>query len=246
MNAAEYEAMYRVEDSMWWYTGMRRIAASLLERRLAPGVRILDAGCGTGGNVAWLGRYGTAHGVDLSKEAMRFCRQRGLTTVGRASVLDLPYPAETFDLVTSFDVIYHLDVADDVAALAELSRVLRQGGTLLVRVPAYEALTGAHDAAVHTRQRYTRAELSEKVSRVGLRVIRATYANSLLFPIAAAARLWARFARSAPHAEHQSDVRPVAGPVNGLFAAALRVEASLLSRWNLPVGLSAIVVAERP
>jgi SAM-dependent methyltransferase len=245
MNAAEYEAMYRVEDSMWWYTGMRRIADALLGARVPRGARILDAGCGTGGNVAWLGRRGVAHGVDLSPEAMRFCRKRGLTTVARASVLDLPYRGETFDLVTSFDVIYHLDVADDVAALRELARVLRRGGTLLVRVPAFQGLTSAHDAAVHTRQRYTRAELSEKVARAGLRVIRATYANSLLFPLAAAARLGARRAGTTPAAEHESDVRPVAAPLNRLFGATLRMEAALLTRWNLPVGLSAVVLAER-
>src|SRR5688500_3743515 len=127
--------MYRVEDTLWWYVGMRRIGEALLDGRLQPGLCILDAGCGTGGNLRWLSRYGTAVGVDLATEAMRFCRLRRLTTTAQASVLNLPYPDATFDLVTSFDVIYHLDVADDVAALRELSRVLRPGGALLVRVP---------------------------------------------------------------------------------------------------------------
>src|SRR6476646_2501514 len=126
MNAAEYEAMFRVEDHLWWYTGMRRIAAQILGERLAGAGRrlaILDAGCGTGGNLDWLARYGAAYGVDFSPLAVAFCAQRHLTTVSRASVLDLPYPDSTFDLVTSFDVIYHLGVRDDVAALAEMRRV---------------------------------------------------------------------------------------------------------------------------
>src|SRR5688572_28801414 len=125
--------MYRVEDSMWWYVGMRRIGEALLDGRLQPGLRILDAGAGTGGNLRWLGRFGTAFGVDLAPEALHFCRERGLTTVARASVTDLPYRDSTFDLVTSFDVIYHLGVADDVAALREAARVLKPHGTLLVR-----------------------------------------------------------------------------------------------------------------
>ncbi len=130
MNVAEYEAMYRVEDTLWWYTGMRRIAQSLLDWRLQPGLKILDAGCGTGGNLRWLQRYGTVWGVDVANEAMPFCGRRGLTTVSQGSVLYLPYGDSSFDLVTSFDVIYHLGVADDIAALRELRRVLRPGGAL--------------------------------------------------------------------------------------------------------------------
>src|SRR5687768_8886988 len=160
--------MYRVEDTLWWYTGMRRIGEALLDGRLQPGLRILDAGAGTGGNLRWLGRFGAAYGIDLSPEATRFCQARQLSTVARASVTDLPYPDSTFDLVTSFDVIYHLGVADDVAALRETARVLKPGGTLLVRVPALDALRSEHDAAVHTRQRYTLRELKEKVERAGL------------------------------------------------------------------------------
>ena len=245
MNAAEYEAMYRVEDTMWWYVGMRRISAALLGERLRRAHRILDAGCGTGGNLRWLARHGQAHGVDLSSEAMRFCKQRHLTTVARASVLDLPYRNETFDLVTSFDVIYHLDVSDDVAALRELTRVTRRGGAVLVRVPAHERLRSEHDTAVHTRQRYSLRELREKASRAGLEVQRATYANTVLFPIAAAARLSARIRGGHDAGAQQSDVRPAAPLVNSVFGAALAAEAAVLARRDLPTGLSALIVAER-
>jgi SAM-dependent methyltransferase len=209
-------------------------------------LRILDAGAGTGGNLRWLSRFGSAYGIDLAREALRFCRARSLTTVARASVTDLPYRDATFDLVTSFDVIYHLGVSDDVAALSEAARVLKPGGTLLVRVPAFDALRSAHDAAVHTRQRYTLGELREKVQRAGLQVRRATYANGLLFPLAAASRLATRSRPGRP-AEHEdrSDVRPAAPLANAVFGAALAAEAALLTRWDLPAGLSALVVAER-
>lgn len=242
--------MYRVEDTLWWYTGMRRIAESLLGDRLRASRRILDAGCGTGGNLRWLSRFGEAHGIDLAPEAMRFCRTRGLTTVARASVLELPYCDRLFDLVTSFDVVYHLDVSDDVAALRELARVVRPGGALLVRVPAFEQLRSEHDAAVHTRQRYSLEELRSKVKQAGLSVARATYANTLLFPLAAASRLAAR-TRSRDHRnedldDRRSDVHEVSRPVNRLFGVALGVEAALLSKLSFPVGLSALVVAEKP
>lgn len=258
MNPAEYGAMYHLEDSLWWYTGMRRVTGALLGDRLGaprtarpagPGGaqrRTLDAGCGTGGNLAWLSRYGPAWGVDLSPLATAYCRERGLTRVARAGVDRLPFPAETFDLVTSFDVIYHLGVADDVAALAEMRRVLRPGGTLFVRVPAIERLRSAHDDAVHTRNRYTAGELRARAARAGLTVERAGYANALLLPVAVAARL-AR--RRGAHDEKEgatSDVRPVPALLNRVLGWSLAAEAALLRRVDLPVGLSAYVVARRP
>jgi SAM-dependent methyltransferase len=250
MNDAEYAAMFAVEETHWWYTGMRRIGEAMLGERLEAATAILDAGCGTGGNLKWLARYGRAWGVDFSPVAVQFCRRRALGTVAQASVLTLPFPDRAFGLVTSFDVIYHASVVDDVAALREMRRVLRPGGALLVRVPAIEQLRSEHDAAVHTRQRYTLAELVGKVRAAGLTVERASYANALLFPLAVVARLAARHrgmagraaaAKQAP----RSDVRPAGALPNAAFGAALGLEAALLRRWRLPIGLSAVVVARR-
>ena len=277
MNPAEYEAMYLLEDRLWWYTGMRQITAAALGGRLTDEgsrLRILDAGCGTGGNLAWLaGRVrsggrgveparwgGDAWGIDLSPLATAYCRRRGLTRVSRASVLELPFGDATFDLVTSFDVIYHLGVADDVAALREMRRVLRPGGALFVRVPALERLQSHHDVAVHTRQRYTAQELRRKAEQAGLRVERASYANTVLLPLAAASRLGGRLRSglavragadstgSDPKGEDEarSDVRPAPALLNALFGAILGLEAALLARVDLPLGLSAFVVARRP
>jgi SAM-dependent methyltransferase len=245
VNSAEYEAMYRVEDTLWWYVGMRRISAAVLGAAPA-GAAILDAGCGTGGNLAWLNGLGRGYGVDLSPLAVGFCAKRRLTRVSRASILALPFGDACFDLVTSFDVIYHLDVADDVAALREFYRVLKPGGRALIRVPALEFLRSAHDAAVHTRQRYSLGELRRKLEDAGFAVERATYANSLLFPLAAASRLAARMRGSAGDAAHESDVKPVPRLVNAAFGRVMAAEAALLGRADLPVGLSAVAVGRKP
>jgi SAM-dependent methyltransferase len=112
MNPAEYQAMYRVEDTLWWYQGMRRISSVLIGDRMTPGSRILDAGCGTGGNLAWidgdtprLGKHRTGFGVDLSEKAMGFCQARNLERVAQASVCDLPFASESWGCRRSFDVI---------------------------------------------------------------------------------------------------------------------------------------------
>jgi SAM-dependent methyltransferase len=242
---AEYRRMYEAEEAQWWYAGQRAIATALLEPALgarpAGRARVLDAGCGTGFNLIALSRFGAAVGIDLAPEALAFCRERGVRAV-RASLLALPFPERTFDAVASFDVIYHAWVTDDRAAVAEMARVTRPGGVLLVRVPALRALWGAHDVEVQSRHRYTRGELVDLLERCGLRVERATYCNSLLFPLLLARRTLDRLL----HREG-SDVGFLPAPLEWAFRKALLAEAALVrAGLSFPIGASVVALARRP
>lgn len=241
MNPEEYERMFAAEDRQWWYAGMRAISAALLTPALAQGAarRLLDAGCGTGRNVAWLSGFGRAVGIDLSAQALVLSRRRG-AQVARASVLALPFADQSFDAVTSFDVLYHRWVPDDRAALVELRRVLKPGGLLLVRVPALGILWGAHDEAVHSRHRYTRHELVGLLQAAGFEVRRASYANFFLFPL-----LLVRRSLDRALGRHGSDVGFLPAPLEALFGALLGLEARLVGRVSLPVGASVMALARR-
>jgi len=233
--------MFRAEETQWWYAGQRAIAFGILDGLLSgPAGRSLDAGCGSGRNLLELRRRGTAVGVDLAPEALAFCRLRGVAAV-RGDLLRLPFPAAGFDVVTSFDVIYHRWVEDDRAAVRELARVLRPGGLLLVRVPALSWLWGAHDAAVHSRHRYTRRELESVLSDAGLEIRRSSYCNSLLLPLLATRRFLDRWLK-----REGSDVAFLPAPLEWLFGAALRLEALWLARFSLPLGASAVALARKP
>jgi SAM-dependent methyltransferase len=236
--------MYEAEEAQWWYSGQRAIASALLAPALGParpgGRRLLDAGCGTGFNLLALGRFGRATGIDLAPEAVVFCRERGVR-VARAGLLALPFPDATFDAVTSFDVIYHAWVADDRAAVAEMARVARPGGLLLVRVPALKVLWGAHDTEVQSRHRYTRGELVALLEGCGLRVERASYCNSLLFPLLLARRTLDRLL-----GREGSDVGFLPPPLEWAFKRALLAEAALVRRGlSLPVGASVAALARK-
>lgn len=240
MDEREFALMFRVEETHWWYRGMASLTCALLNRFYRPGgsLRILDAGCGTGAAMTtYLSRYGRVWGFDLAAEALRFCRRRGAPRLARASVARLPFADGSFDLATSFDVLYERAVPSDLGAVRELRRVLGAGGRLLLRLPAYDWLRRSHDTVVHTRRRYTRREVSALLRAGGFRVEKVTYANALLLP---AAVLKAAAERLFPPARPRSDLEADPGPLNGLLFGVLAAEAPWIARGGLPFGLSVI------
>ena len=234
--------MFEAEERQWWYAGMRSIAFALLDQALpsSGGRLFLDTGCGTGNNLLHLQeRRLRAVGIDLSEDAIRFCRTRAVPAV-RASVDALPFASGSFDGVTSFDVIYHTGVKDDRAALAEMARVLMPGGLLLVRVPAFKALWGAHDEAVHSRHRYTRGELVALLEGCGFVTARATYCNFFLFPLLIARRTLDRVL-----GRHGSDVQFLPAPLERAFRGLLEIEARLVRLLSFPFGSSVVVLGRK-
>lgn len=244
MNPEEYRVMADLEGVQWWYAGMRRIARALLSPLLPEAGRvsrkILDAGCGTGWNLQALSVFGETHGVDLSPLAVATTKRRG-GRVSRGNLLSLPYESSSFDVVTSFDVIYHAWVVDDVQAVRELARVLKPGGVLLLKAPALKILWGAHDEAVLSRHRYTRPEMEALVAAAGLSLVRSTYANSLLFPVLLTRRYLDRALD-----RHGSDVALLPPLLEKAFGALLSIEAALLGWINLPIGASVFAIARKP
>jgi SAM-dependent methyltransferase len=246
LNLQEYQRMYEAEEAHWWYAGMRAISFALLEGVLprsedgASGKLILDSGCGTGNNLRHLAERGRAVGIDLSEEAVRFCRTRGVT-VARAKVGGLPFREGAFDCVTSFDVLYHRWVEDDGEAIREMARVLRPGGLLLIRLPALEILRRAHDEAVHTRHRYTRREVRRLLEGAGLALVRDTYCNSVLLPFVALRSMLDTFIGTTA-----SDLAPLPAPVDWIFRRCLTLEARLVRHLSLPLGASVLSLARKP
>jgi SAM-dependent methyltransferase len=253
MHAEDYSYLYTLEDKFWWFAGMREITMALLDPVCPPGeVRhILDAGCGTGGMLSWLTRYagaGKVVGIDLVSDAIQFCRAREHSYLIQASVTDLPFQDSVFDLVTSFDVIVQLPGEEpDAEAIREMRRVLRPGGIAFVRVAAYKWMMSGHDKALGTQRRYSLGEFVRKMEQAGFTILRASYVNSLLLPVAVLRRL---LLKRIGLSDRGSDVKPLPPGLNWLnraFAGMLRSEASLLKHtgFNFPVGLSVICVAQK-
>ncbi len=230
--------MFSVEDRHWWYVGMKQITITLLSC-LYPqrhNLDILDAGCGTGAAMNYLGSFGTVTGCDLSTLALRFCQKRGLSRMGQATIVSLPFPDGCFDLVTSFDVLYHRAVGDYGQALNEFQRVLKPGGRVFLRLPAYDWLRGRHDEAIHTSHRFTAPEVRQAFAAANFTVEKLSYANTLLFPLALGKRLGERLFPG----KTGSDVQPNPPWQDAFLVRFLTLEARWLSRHTLPFGLSVL------
>jgi SAM-dependent methyltransferase len=243
MDPVQMEAMLEADERHWWYRGRRRVLRAELDRLVLPSqARILDAGCGSGRTLQELARYGTASGVELSPRAAEIARARGLGEVLVGRLEELPWPGESFDLVTCLDVIEH--TPDDRATLAELRRVTRPGGTLIVTVPAYPALWSRHDEDNHHFRRYTRRMLRGAAAAAGWRVDRESSFNSVLLAPAVVVRLAER--RRPPADGGRTDLDRGQGWLNRVLEWPLAIEAGWMSRGGtLPFGLSLMAVMHR-
>jgi SAM-dependent methyltransferase len=238
-----YRAYYALEGSHWWFIGRRRIFLAVLEAAVAGRTRpldVLDFGCGTGAFLEHLARFGTVSAVDGDPDAVRFCHERGRSEVRHVGPTEpLPFADESFDLVTTLDVIEHIE--DDVAALRELRRVMRPGGLLLVAVPAFMFLWGDQDEISHHFRRYTAPSLRRSLRAAGFEVAKTSYFNTWLFAPIAVVRIVRRLLRAPDVSRTDFDVGP--RPLNFALGALFGSEATLVARRRLPFGVSLLALA---
>lgn len=239
MERIVYDRMAELDERHWWYRARREILGDLIRRRIAlpEGARILEVGCGTGHNLPMLQRFGRVDAIEVDGAARAIASRRLGHAVMNAPLPELHgVPDGTYDLVAILDVIEHID--EDVAGLAALRRKLRPGGRILITVPAFPWMWSAHDVANHHKRRYTRRTLRRLVDDAGLKLEMMSWFNSLLFPLAAAARLAAR----ATGRGDGGDRMPPA-PVNSLFETLFGLERYAIGRVPFPPGVSLAAIA---
>ncbi len=201
-------------------------------------VRILDVGCGTGANLEMLSQFGAAEGVDVSDDALEFCRKKGLK-VQKGLAEEMPFPDKSFDVVTALDVVEHLD--DDIAGLKEMRRVMKGDGRALIFVPAFMWLWGVQDDISNHRIRYTKRQIVERLQQAGFAVERATYANITFFAPVLAGRTIMKLTGLKPASENNINI----SALNGLFGKIFSAESIWLKRANIPFGVSIVIVAKK-
>jgi len=238
MERIVYDRMAEIDQLHWWYRARRDILSDLIGRRidLPADARILEVGCGTGHNLDMLKRFGRVDAIEVDGAARAIASKR----LGHA-VLDAPLPAlagvpdRTYDLIAILDVIEHID--EDKAGLESLARKLKPGGRILITVPAFPWMWSAHDVVNHHKRRYTRRTLKALVAGAGLRLEMLSWFNSLLFPLAAAARVAGRLT-----GRQDSDDTLPPKPINGLFEWIFGLERYAIGRLPFPPGVSLVAI----
>jgi SAM-dependent methyltransferase len=251
MNPAELDHIAELEDSFWWYTGMREILFSLLDPVLASAsstqrpLKLLEVGCGTGYMTRrFEQRYKLkSYPTDLAWQALEYINKAGIQRAVQSDATRLPYAAESFDIAMGLDVLVHLRPGDEHRAVQELARVLKRSGLLVLRVAALEMLRSRHSQFILEYQRFTRKRLLGVMAAHGFQVIRSTYANTILMPIALAKfRIWESLLRKPP----ASGVTQIGNGTNRLLERALMTERKWLAAGhNLPIGQSLIAIAKK-
>jgi SAM-dependent methyltransferase len=224
----------------WWFVGRRSIVRDLISRMHLPeNAKILEVGCGPGGNLNMLNDFGYVKAFEMSDDAIAMAMK--LTNncfdikVGSCPN-DIPFEGEKFDLICMFDVLEHIE--EDVETLIALTKHLNNNGKLLITVPAYQWLYGAHDKLLHHKRRYSLNELSRKVQNSGYEIKKISYFNSILFPFAFAVRVYERIF---------GGDRPSGGGIpnkftNYLLCCLFKSEKYLLRHMRLPFGVSLVVI----
>jgi SAM-dependent methyltransferase len=239
MERVVYDRMAELDERHWWYRARRGVISALIEREALPPKdgKLLEVGCGTGHNLPMLSAFGMVDAIEIDEAARALAEKRLGRPIHGSRLPELPGIAEGhYDLIGAFDDIEHVD--DDHAAVASLAKRLKPGGKLVVTVPAHQWMWSAHDVVNHHRRRYSKAGLKALIDGSPLRLEKIGYLNSLLFPLAAAARL----AGKAAGKDSSDDTLPP-GPVNWAFEKIFGLERHLVGRLPLPPGLSLFAVA---
>lgn len=243
MEQEAYKSMFELEEAHWWYRGLHELLFVTVQK-MSNGnkqLRILDAGCGTGFMLKELDNIGLSFGLDISEIALRYCKKRNVQRITQASLSELPFCNETFDIIILADVLYHSLVLDDEIAIRQLHRVLRRNGILIMHEPAHDTLRRFHDEAIHTRHRYSLRELSNKTKNSGFTILKMSYRNLPLLPII----LFLSLTKIRKGAKKLSDVRQVSKIINSIFYLLARIENVFIHKFNLPFGSSVFCVAKK-
>lgn len=243
MKTIEYENIYKNENTHFFYVSLHRLISSLIEKYVKGkrGLKILDAGCGTGFIAKKFEKYGEVEAIDYSPFAVSLAKRRGLKAKV-ASVNKLPFEDKNFDVIACIDVIYHSSIKDDAQALQELKRVLKDGGILILRVQANKWLKLSHDKITLSRQRYSKAELNQKLENAGFKVLKSSYVNATLLPLAIIKSVLEKLS---PQKE-ESVIQKVNPFANKLLLSVTTLENKLLNYSDLPFGQGLIAVCQRP
>lgn len=246
LSREEFERDLKLRDTNWFYTGTTRIWGSFLRSIITDinSLRAIDLGCGTGGKAIYLKKFSRkVYGLDLSMDALEFCKGEAEIPLTQASIERIPFKNTSFSIVNAFDVLEHVE--DDISVLKEIRRIMTDKGSLVITVPAFMSLWSQHDVANFHKRRYSAEELTQKLEKAGFKVKRISYINCFLFPFVLAVRIVQRYFARSSSENKRTRVEDIPGFLNNILSGILYFEANLIRKVNFPFGVAIVCVAQK-
>lgn len=240
MDSQIYQEMMKIENKHWWFVARRSILDKVIESLSLPeSAEILEAGCGTGGNLAMLKRHGKVCAMELNETARAFANNLNLAPVKSGCLPDhIPFADQQFDLIVLLDVLEHLE--EDTSSLQTLSAKLKPSGWLLVTVPAFPWMWTKQDQLLHHKRRYVQSNLRQVVNSAGYNIKLTSYFNFFLFPVIAGIRLLLSLLNKEVN---ETGMPPQ--PINQMLTLLFSWERYFINRLSFPFGVSLLLLAQR-
>lgn len=236
-----YDEIALLEKDHWWYVSRRKIVDKVLsELNLNQGCDILEIGCGTGGNLGLLARYGRVHAIEMDTKGMELANTHNITNVEYGKLPeDMPFGHKLFDCIIMLDVLEHIEA--DALSVKTVYERLKSGGVFILTVPAFNFLWSFHDIIAQHKRRYTQKGLCGLLKKNCFDVTFSTYYNFFLFPVIFIVRLWNRITGKTGHSDN---IMPP-GIVNTMLIKIFSSERFFFPLVSLPVGVSILAVAKK-
>jgi SAM-dependent methyltransferase len=243
LKKSEYARMAEYEQNYWWHIGRLEIIQTYVKKALKGQKKpyFLNIGCGTGGTIDMLEKHAKVENADISDEAITFMNKMGYKNITKVDDIELPYADKTFDAVGAFDVLEHIE--DQVGALKEWHRVLKDDGAVIITVPAYQWLWSEHDVSLHHKRRYTIKSLIKAAEKAGFKPEKKSYAIVFSLPLVVGFRFVNKALRRKINSE--TSYVPVSDKVNKLFTKFLKAEAKLHKKVSLPAGTTVVTILRK-
>jgi len=242
MDISAYKELSELQKKHWWFRARTNIISAVLSKYVKKSEtrQIIEIGCGAGGNISLLKEFGHVSGLEMEPSVAEYAKKNTYADIRIGHMPDnIPFNNK-FDIACMLDVLEHIE--NDKEAVSAVHTMLSDKGLFVLTVPAYNWLYGKHDKILHHKRRYTKDVLIKLLSDNGFEILNASYFNTLLFPLVAAARVFEKIVNSSGQA---IGFQTPADPINFFLYSVFSLEAGMLSKISLPFGASLIIISRK-
>lgn len=225
----------------WWWLARKKILQEVISKQIKKkeDLNILDFGSGTGINVDLLQKYGEVYIYEPNEYANKFLNSNFKNVIFTEAALN--NISKKFDLIVLTDVLEHIE--SPISSLKKIRSLLKEGGKVIITVPAHNYLFSKKDSDLQHFRRYSKKSLKNNLVNANLKLDYFSYYNFFLSPLIIPMTLIFKILNS-NHIDLAE--KPPNSMINFLFLKIFSLEKLFISNYiKLPYGVSLFAVATK-